>query len=184
MWGGGHRVLDIGCGIGRWGEYLLNAGYYYVGIDGSTNLIKRAQENLSSFTHKKLLTGYFQNLKEILASANETYFDYVFVNGVFMYLNDADYAKALADILDVCEKHAVIYSKESVARQERLTLDNIHSEELRQDYSAIYRSIQDYRESQKEAWSASFRLIHEGYLFSEELQNRKETVNYYFIWER
>ncbi len=144
----GQRVLDIGCGIGCRGEYLLNAGYYYVVIDGSANLIKRAHDNLSSFTNKKLLTGYFQNLKEVLASADEAYFDYIFVNGVFMYLNDADYAKALIDILYICGEHGVIFSKESVARQERLTLDNLHSEELQQDYSVIYRSIQEYKESQ------------------------------------
>ena len=48
------RVLDIGCGIGRWGEYLLEQGAYYVGIDGSEKMIERAEMNLKQYASKKL----------------------------------------------------------------------------------------------------------------------------------
>ncbi len=183
--GGGMRVLDIGCGIGRWGEYLLASGYFYVGIDGSRQMIEHAKENLKKYENKKLLVGLFQNFLEALKDANEIeLFDMVFVNGVFMYLNDKDYRQALSDILCICKPHSSIYVKESAGINGRLTLDQIYSDGLKQDYSAVYRSVKEYQQSLRETWSETYKLISEGLLFDSELINRKETADYYFIWKR
>jgi len=181
----GRRVLDIGCGIGRWGEYLLEKGMYYVGIDGSHKMIERAQENLKKYSKKKLLTGIFQELLDCLREVGEEEpFELVFVNGVFMYLNDGDYQQALEDIHSICARHCEIYIKESMGMDKRLTLDRIYSENLTQDYSAIYRSIEEYRQTLTEEFSSEFYLAKEGQLFEKMLTNRKETVDYYFIWKR
>ncbi len=181
----GQRVLDVGCGIGRWGEYLLERGLYYVGVDASRNMIEMAQKNLSAFVDKRLLTGTFQQLRECLENNNERgLFDKIFVNGVFMYLNDRDYQKALADLYSLCAPKCEVYVKESMGIENRLTLDRIYSESLTQDYSAVYRSIEEYRESLTAAFGKDFLLMREGRLYDEELENRKETVDYYFIWKR
>jgi len=181
--GKGLRVLDIGCGIGRWGETLLDQGYYYVGMDASPGLIALAEKNLPADRPRKLLVGLFQELTEKLAEAGETEpFDYIFVNGVFMYLNDADYQRALCDILKVCGKPCTIYIKESAGVEERLTLREVYSNGMRQNYSAIYRAIKEYRDSQTEAWGARFALLSEGVLFDQSLAKHKETTDYYFIW--
>ena len=182
---GGHRVLDIGCGIGRWGEYLLEKNAYYVGMDASSHMIQMAEENLKDFTQKKLIVGMFQELLPKLKAASETaLFDKIFVNGVFMYLNDEDYRKALSDIHTVCAKECEIYVKESMGTDCRLTLNQIYSESLSQSYSAIYRSIAEYRESLTEEFGGDFEMVSDGRLFDKELENRKETVDYYFLWRR
>ena len=183
--GGGQYVLDIGCGIGRWGEYLLQHNFHYVGIDGSANLIKIAEENLKIYKSKSLLVGLVQNfLNTLKENECNNSFDYVFINGVFMYINDSDYEKVLVDILKICSKNCIIYSKESMAVKERLTLDNIYSDGLKQNYTAIYRSINEYKESQSKVWSKDFVLMAEGELYDRLLQNRKETLDYYFIWKK
>lgn len=179
------RVLDIGCGIGRWGEYLLEQGLYYVGIDGSSYMIEQAEENLRQFENKKLLVGIFQELLDVLKKSGEQKeFDMIFVNGVFMYLNDEDYIRALDDIKKVAGESCIIYVKESMARVKRLTLDEIYSESLTQEYSAIYRSIKEYDETLRESWCPEFELKEQGELFPEELVNRKETLDYYLIFEK
>ena len=181
----GQRVLDIGCGIGRWGEYLLEKGLYYVGIDGSPKMIERAENNLKKYAGKKLIVGSFQQFPQRLDEEGETaLFDKVFVNGVFMYLNDRDYRQALKDIHGICVQGCELYIKESMGIKERLTLDRIYSESLTQEYSAIYRSVEEYRETMAEEFSADFRIVEEGRLFGEELENRAETTDYYFIWRR
>lgn len=181
----GQRVLDIGCGIGRWGEYLLEQGLYYVGIDASQHMIKMAQDNLMNFREKKLMTGTFQRLKESLRCIEELRkFDKIFVNGVFMYLNDVDYYQALQDMYSLCASECEIYVKESMGIKERLTLDKIYSQSLTQSYSAVYRSIEEYRLSLLEVFGRDFSIESEGHLYKTELENRKETVDYYYILKR
>ncbi len=117
-------------------------------------------------------------------AGEEGQFDMVFVNGVFMYLNDGDYRQALKDIHNVCAEHCELYIKESMGIVKRLTLNQIYSESLTQDYSAIYRSVEEYRQTLVEEFSSDFSLVTEGRLYEEELTNRKETMDYYFVWKR
>lgn len=181
----GQRVLDIGCGIGRWGEYLLEKGIYYVGIDGSHKMIERAEKNLKGYSERKLIKGVFQELPGCLKMAGEEKpFELVFVNGVFMYLNDKDYRQALKDIHNVCAEHCELYIKESMGIVKRLTLNQIYSESLAQNYSAIYRSVKEYRQTLMEEFLHDFSLVAEERLYEEELINREETIDYYFVWKR
>ena len=62
----GMRVLDVGCGIGRWGSFFCDKGAFYVGIDGNSNMIERAEDNLKMFNNKKLIISNLQDLKQAL----------------------------------------------------------------------------------------------------------------------
>ena len=55
---------------------------------------------------------------------------------------------------------------------------------MTQNYSAIYRSIEEYRESFERQFGADFELVIEEQLFEDGLTNRKETTDYYFVWKR
>lgn len=185
-WDKGKRVLDIGCGIGRWGEYILKMGLEYIGIDYSSKLLKIANENLKDYGENfKLLHGSFQNFHEVL-SENEidSKFDMIFVNGVMMYINDIDLKNGLKQINTVCKEHCELYFKESMAFDKRLTLNDIYSDSLTQNYTAIYRSIDEYKEMLNIFLESNFKIKEDGALFDTALQNRKETVDYYFILER
>ena len=117
-------------------------------------------------------------------AGEEKPFELVFVNGVFMYLNDKDYRQALKDIHNVCAEHCELYIKESMGIVKRLTLNQIYSESLAQNYSAIYRSVKEYRQTLMEEFSHDFSLVAEERLYEEELINREETIDYYFVWKR
>lgn len=186
-WNLSEKVLDIGCGIGRWGETILSKGLNYVGIDYSKKLLSIADNNLKEYKeHKKLLHGSFQEFKKALVENDIKYkFDKIFINGVMMYINDLDLANGLKDILSICSDNCEIYLKESMAINERLTLKEFYSDSLTQYYTAIYRSIDEYKHLVQEYFiKNNFKLIEEGNLFEESLKNRKETLDYYFILKR
>ena len=186
-WEGGGTVLDIGCGIGRWGEAVLEKGWHYTGIDYSSKLLGIAEENLKGYSGiKNLLHGSFQEFKETLSKNGvEGKFQKVFINGVMMYINDADLEKGLKDVLGVCGNKCEIYLKESMASDGRLTLDRFYSDSLSQDYTAIYRSTREYKGLVGRYFlDNGFVVKEEGELFEEGLRNRKETLGYYFILER
>ncbi len=80
------RVLDVGCGSGRIGEFVLDAGAsHYVGVDFAEPMIELARERLERFGERvELTTGDF------LAVPLEGSFDVVLALGLFDYLPDAD----------------------------------------------------------------------------------------------
>ena len=180
-------VLDIGCGIGRWGETILEKGLKYVGIDYSTKLLKIAEENLTQFGKTKiLLHGSFQRFREVLSENGiNNVFQKIFINGVMMYINDMDLKNGLDNVLSTCDEYCEIYFKESMATNERLTLKDFYSDSLTQKYTVIYRSIAEYRELIERYFVENkFKIKEEGVLFEETLQNRKETLDYFFILKR
>jgi SAM-dependent methyltransferase len=78
------RVLDVGCGSGRIGEFVLDAGAaHYVGIDFSEPMIEMARARLDRFAPRvELILGDF------LEASLEGPFDVVLALGLFDYLPD------------------------------------------------------------------------------------------------
>jgi SAM-dependent methyltransferase len=88
-------VLDVGCGSGRIGEFVLEAGAgRYVGIDFSEPMIELAHERLERFGDQvKLLRADF------LAADPGDRFDVVLALGLFDYLPNSDtFAKRMFDV--------------------------------------------------------------------------------------
>ncbi len=182
--GAGKSALDLGCGIGRWGEFFLPRGVRYVGMDGSAGMVRRGEENLAEYPDKKLFQGYLQDFTRRLAEEGiEGPFDNILVNGVFMYLNDDDFQSSLHSLLKYAAPSCTIYLKESMGESERLTLRKVQSEALKQEYTAIYRSVEEYRKAFKEALLSQCECLASGPLF-EEGRNRKETLDYFFVYRR
>lgn len=182
------RVLDVRCGVGRWGEYFLDKGAYYVGIDGNNMMIERAENNLKQYNNKKLFLCSLQNIDELIEENKElSNFDFIFVSGVLMYLNDEDCLNVMKCFNKLCNRNSKICIIESMSNNERLTLDNFYSNDLNQDYSAIYRTVNEYKEIMEKAFSEKFNLKMEKLLdFEDGLQKRREhvTMEHCFIWEK
>jgi SAM-dependent methyltransferase len=76
------RVLDVGCGSGRIGEFALEAGTgHYVGVDFSEPMIELARSRLARFGDRvQLLTDDF------LTAPLQGQFEVVLALGLFDYL--------------------------------------------------------------------------------------------------
>ena len=70
--------------------------------------------------------------------------------------------------------------------EERLTLKDYFSDELQDNYNAIYRTQQEMLKFIKDNFvQTGFDITHQDFLFKEDdLNNRKETRQYYYILER
>ncbi len=185
----GMTVLDLGCGIGRWGEFFCRKGAVYYGVDGSEKMIERAEENLSAYDNKVLKVGNLQETDKLLRSVTSTEhtgFDIIFMSGVLMYLNDDDVAAILRILPGLLKTGGHICMIESMAEGERLTLKDIYSEELKQNYSAIYRTDREFRALMSEAFGDGLVLkLDELMDFSDGLQKKREhvTLEHCVIWE-
>jgi SAM-dependent methyltransferase len=83
---GSPRVLDVGCGSGRIGELVLDAGAsYYVGVDFSEPMIELSRERLGRFGDRvELITADFSE------APLDGAFDVVLALGLFDYLPNPD----------------------------------------------------------------------------------------------
>ena len=76
------RVLDVGCGSGRIGEFVLEAGAsHYVGVDFSAPMIDMSRARLARFAdHTQLIVDDF------LAAPLDGPFEVILAVGLFDYL--------------------------------------------------------------------------------------------------
>ena len=179
---GDDNVLDMGCGIGRWAE-VANTVNRYHGIDFSESLIEiaKSKSQLPNVTFQCLAA------EDISPSSldNSIEFTKVIVAGLLIYLNDASVKDALSGIAQCCSSRAQVYLREPVAMKDRLTLQNNWSEELTASYSAIYRTKQEMYEMFNETLvSAGFKLQFDKPLYPEHLNNRIETQQRIYMFQR
>lgn len=177
------RVLDLACGIGRWAEQIDSNIDYYYGIDFASNLIDIAKKRNTS-DKKNFIIGPITNIQDIIPDKK---FNRVLIIGALMYLNDNDIVQMFTQIERLCENNCIICVREPIALDERLTLKNFFSEELASNYNAIYRTrLEIINLLFRPLLEHGFFISHEGFLFENEsqLNNRKETSQYFFILHR
>jgi SAM-dependent methyltransferase len=89
------RVLDVGCGSGRIGELVLEAGTArYVGIDFSEPMIELARQRLDRYGDRVELT-----VADFMEAPLDGPFDVVLALGLFDYLPDAGrFARRMSEL--------------------------------------------------------------------------------------
>lgn len=174
------RVLDLGCGIGRWADSITCPIDSYLGVDFSENLVQiaRSRNRKVNFSFEQMSICDF---KEYYEGSGLRPFNRLIIAGVFTYLNDEDVDKVLQFLQGVLSCGAIVYIREPVGIQERLTLKDFYSQELEHKYNTIYRSAEEYRKMFQEH-APALLPIQDGFLFDTPvLNNRKETSQYYFV---
>lgn len=182
---GNSTVLDVACGIGRWSDAILTEIKEYCGIDFSAELIQIAKER-SKLSNRNFYIGRTNELEKVLLNNGKSKYNRILMVGILMYLNDTDVINTLMQVERCCEEKTLICIREPIGLGERLTLKEFFSEELADHYNAIYRTREELVQIFEQCLlNKGFALKQEGFLFSEDaLNNRKETSQYYFIFER
>lgn len=178
------RVLDIGCGIGRWASFILPGCRFYCGVDFSEEMVKAAKQTCQS------LGGEFQlHCLSALDAVEQTpafyhgRFDLIIIAGVCTYINDQDIVRFFQRLPALLAEHSTVYLSDPVGLEKRLTLNAFHSEELQTEYSAIYRTAEEYVELCKPLLDAGFSITKREYraLFGE---NHSDSSRYHIILNR
>ena len=171
-------ILDIGCGIGRWAEAVVGQCKEYYGVDFSSEMIAVAKENIK----KENCHFYKMSLVDALSDSKITArkYDIVLMTGVSMYINEEELIKCYHGLKRLAKRDTLFYFEESVGKKERLTLNHIWSEDLKDYYAAIYRTREEYksliRECMKEA-----EFIEEGYMDFLDKKEQSETSHWYAV---
>ena len=172
-------ILDIGCGLGRWADNLKNDIKFYQGIDNSVSLIEIARKRFEENDNIEFLN---MSASKIIPENLNSDFDVAIITGVMMYINDKD----IFGILDYMNRTVdkFIYIQESICTKEgRLTLDNIYSESLSDNYSAIYRTQEEYENFYKKSLT-NFIIEKTDLLLDNEMSLHEETNARYWILKR
>ncbi len=179
------KVLDIACGIGRWADAIKTDIKEYCGLDFSGELVEIANKR-NTRDNFEFYEGAANEIEKVLASKGKGKYNTILMIGILVYLNDSDIADALDQVERNCEKNTIICIREPIGIKERLTLKDFYSEELQDNYSAIYRTREELLEFIDIAFlQKGFRIKSEDFLFDDDaLNNRKETAQYYYILER
>ena len=116
-----HKILDVGCGIGRMAipltDYISDAGSYY-GIDIVKDGIKWCDEEISRrfnnfrFIHTNVFNAHYNSGGDVTASEykfpfSDDYFDVVLLTSVFTHMRPADVENYLSEISRVLVKGGV-----------------------------------------------------------------------------
>ncbi len=182
------RVLEMGFGTGRMTKYLTPLCGHYTGIECVDEFVKIAQARTDiHLDNAVLLKGYFHDLAtHRLKLPCQTYNRFVIAAGVFTYINDEEARediKALVPLLSE-QEDCIIYISEPIAVENRLTLNKFYSEEMKQEYSAIYRTENQYLKLFIPLLEAGFIIKVSEEFFEKDIKGRKETRQWVFILER
>jgi len=178
------NVLDLGCGAGRLVNFFYDDIKSYYGFDFSSELIKQAFKH-----HKDKTSCYFfeEDICQVPEIENKISsieaFDKIFLIGTCMYLNDLDLLNVLNLIKCKCAKNGMIYIRESISKNTtRLSLKNYYSQNLASEYSAIYRTEEEFLELCHNAFQESaLQLIDSDYFVSPNSQFQETCQKYYIF---
>lgn len=180
------RFLDIGCGTGRIAEAVIPLAGYYCGTDLTTGIVEVAKSQCV-FPNRQY---DFHNLSfaETVDRSAESYggtFNTIFSSGVFMYINDEELCGELNKLLKLMDDTCICYFENTVAIHERLTLNEFPSDALKDNYSAIYRTREEYAELYRPLIDAGFVVAEEQLIAaSGNYGNLSETERWYIILKR
>ena len=180
------KVLDVGCGTGRWATTLADETATYQGLDFCPEFLDEARAATStlaqpgrfSFVHADLSNG----LPDAVAPGS---FDTVIMAGVLLYLNDGDALRVLCQLGERLAAGGRIYLREPLGLKARLTLESHFSQDLGAEYSSVYRGCDEFGALlQSAAQRTGLALRHSGELYPSDLENRAETRQFCFILDK
>ena len=97
-----------------------------------------------------------------------------------MYVNDSELEQCFEQLSSMLNDGAIIYIEESVGVKERLTLNHIWSENLGDNYDAIYRTREEYLELLKPLLSGN-EMIEDNYFNKLDKKDMSETSHWYAL---
>lgn len=182
---GRERVVDIGCGTGRWARTIAADCAHYHGCDASRGLVEHAQRAHEDLAHVRFSVALADQVS--LSALDETIpFDRLLCSGVLIYLNDDELAAALAAFGSLMAPASRIVFREPMGMGERLTIQDHYSDDMDQVYNAIYRTQDELVEAMRAPLlERGFRIAGSGDVYADaSLNNRAETRQRWLVLER
>lgn len=179
-------VFELGFGTGRMTKYILPRIRQYVGIDYVKEFVDIVQnrDDMGKKEHALFINEDFQEFLQEYDTLKFPVFTHFFLSGgVFMYMNDETVRVCIDDMVKMLDEKSIIYISEPIAMEERLTLNSFYSEQIDNNYSAIYRTEEEYKRLFKPLFERGYTLKVSELFFEEDIKKQKETQQWIFIME-
>jgi len=180
-------VFELGFGTGRMTKYIVPTAKQYVGVDyveEFTDII-RNRSDIQPKENTLFLNDDFESFLRKADTMDLPKFTHFFCSGgVFMYMNDEVVQRCIEEMERFLADKCIIYISEPVALEERLTLNSFYSEQMSHDYSAIYRTEEQYKTFFRPLLEKGFSLEVSELFFGDDIKKQKETQQWIFILER
>lgn len=137
---GTSRVLDVGCGIGRWAEHLVGSVASYIGVDVVEELVATARQRFGALENA---TFVCTNRAPVTSDISGQVFSHALVSGVVHYLDDSE-VEALFGDLNRLIPGGTLYVRGPFSDNQRLTIIEEWSVDLQDTYSATYRTKDEF----------------------------------------
>ena len=179
------NILEVGCGTGRISKYLIKDCNKYLGIDYVKELVDIAK-NREDILKNENIEFINVSLEEFLNEKDtiikkQKFNRFVISGGVFTYINDTEVKVYFEKLKELLDTECIVYISEPIANEERLTLNKFYSDNLESEYSAIYRTVDEYEDLFKVFYEAGFKSEVSEEFFYNDIKAQKETKQWLFV---
>ncbi|WP_446810842.1 class I SAM-dependent methyltransferase [Methylomonas sp. 2BW1-5-20] len=154
-------VLDLGAGVGQWTfRFAERQARKITAVEFS--------ENLAEIGRNEAVRRDFPNIEFVVSPAEKfettEKYDVIFISGLFVYLNDDQAEMLVSNLKKFMDENSIILVRDGSSIVSRYEINNKFSEHLQADYSATYRTREEYLQLFN---SAGFKLIQDENMFAE-----------------
>lgn len=138
----GKKVLEIGCGGGRFTEFIYDKCSAYLGFDLTEDHIESAKKNYDYDNCEfQVMSAVDLKIDDFLI---EPPFDIILISQVLLFINDDDLSILMEELNKITSENKQVFITETTAHDSRLTLKDFYSSSLEDDYNAIYRTKEEF----------------------------------------
>lgn len=137
------KVLDLGCGTGRWAFEFAKSCEKVVAVDFAKGMIDRAKEEAKKLGFTNIEFG----VAGVEDFASNEKFDIIIISGVLVYFEDEKLIPILKNVKKYLAPNGVLVSRETVGIGKRLDFRDKFNPKIGQTYSALYRTPEEYKET-------------------------------------
>lgn len=132
------NLVDLGGGVGLWSEYFSEQINKVTLVEREEKFIELAKQKINN----KNIEIIHSDVVDF--NANENSFDVVFISGLTLYIDDEYLLFLMKKIKNYLKPNGIFIHRDAYGINQKLLLDRKKSEDLKLDYSAVYRTRQEY----------------------------------------
>lgn len=131
-------LVDLGGGVGLWSQYFSSRTKKVILVENQKEFCDIARRNLKEDNITIIQSDVVDYDME------EDNCDYVFISGVTIYLDDTSFEQMMKKVIKYLKKGGLFIHRDAYGTKDRFLLSQKYSAKLESEYSAVYRTRDEY----------------------------------------